>query len=181
MNVAVWNWLSNVNNVLGLGTFGFSLYAAYRLKQEVRLRAERARALPPLTGLEDMIERYRGIHTEKPVALAICLLPHHDRIRLDVDAYLRIQGWDKSMPVREVNHDGINGTPDLIYFVNALRETRRGLAVDGFTEVHLFFAGPLAAAPLVGSIFANWVPVKLYHKPSPTPPQVYDYWMPLVR
>lgn len=179
MNDAVWGWLGNINNVLGLGTFGFSLYAAYRLRQEVRLRAERARALPPLTGLEDMIERYKGIHTEKPVALAICLLPHHDRIRSDVDLYLGNQGW--KMPVREINQDGINGTPDLIAFVNALREARRSLAVDGFTEVHLFFAGPGAAAPLVGSVFANWVPVKLYHKPSPNPPQIYDYWMPLVR
>lgn len=84
------------------------------------------------------------------------------------------------MPIEELNMNGINSPKDLEAFVNALREKRRYLEAAGFTELHLFIAGPVQAGTIIGSMYRNWIPVKLYHKPSPAPPQVYEYWMPLI-
>lgn len=175
----LWEHLGNFNNVLGLFTFFFATYAAYRLRRDARRRAEQARHFKPVTDLEEIIQRHEGIQSDNPVALAICLLPQQDRIRDAVDTFLRVQNW--KMPVREINLDGINDRSDMISFAKALFTARRELADEGCTEVHLFFAGPGAAAPLVGSAFVNWVPVKLYHKPSVPEPQIYRYWMPLIR
>lgn len=30
------------------------------------------------------------------------------------------------------------------------------------------------------SIFDDWIPVKLYHKPTPAPPYLYEYWTPFL-
>ena len=65
--------------------------------------------------------------------------------------------------------------------INELRQKRRILTAKQATEIHLFIAAPMAACALVGAALDNWIPVKLYHKPMPAPPSVYEYWMPLMK
>jgi hypothetical protein len=113
-----------------------------------------------------------------PVAFALSLVPSSESIKRVVDQFLQFQGWE--MPVEELNMNGINNAKDLEAFVNALREKRRHFEVMGCTELHLFIQGPVQAGTIIGGIFRNWIPVKLYHKPSPQPPQIYEYWMPLI-
>jgi hypothetical protein len=50
----------------------------------------------------------------------------------------------------------------------------------GCTELHLFIQGPVQAGTIVGSLYRQWIPVKLYHRPAPQQPQIYEYWMPLL-
>jgi hypothetical protein len=119
-----------------------------------------------------------GVITDRPVALAICLIPNLGSIKADVEAYLREKGW--TMPVYEIVIAGINGIEDIARLVVGLQQKKQAFQDDGYTEIHLFIAGPIVAGVAAGGIFDNWKPVKLYHKASNTPAQSYEYWMPLI-
>ena len=84
------------------------------------------------------------------------------------------------MPIEELNMPGLYSAQDLETFVNLLREKKRFIDASRHTEVHLFIAGPVQAGTIIGALYDNWIPVKLYHKPTPPPPSVYEYWMPLL-
>jgi len=133
---------------------------------------------PPATGrFAELIAQHEGIHTANPAALAIDLLPNSNSIRGDVARYLGTRGW--SMPVEEITMRGIAGTEDLVSFVEALREKRLLFQERDVSEVHLFYAGPDAAAALIGVFWSNWIPIKLYHREKSDPERFYDYWAPL--
>lgn len=119
-----------------------------------------------------------GVTTDRPVALAICLIATIGSIKADVEAYLRRTGWD--MPVIEVTSAGIQGAEDIARLVVGLQLKKQAIQEAGYTEIHLFIAGPIIAGVAVGGIFDNWKPIKLYHKASNTPAQTYEYWMPLI-
>jgi hypothetical protein len=85
------------------------------------------------------------------------------------------------MDIVELNMNGINNKGDIENFVNELRKKRRLFEALQATEIHLFIAAPVVAGIMVGAIFDNWIPVKLYHKPQPAPPSIYEYWMPLIK
>ncbi len=124
-----------------------------------------------------MIEESRGVNTPNPVALAVSLIHDTRSIRRDVELFLEKQGWQ--MPIEEIEMNGLNGKDDFERYVALLRETRRKLSEQGATELHLFFSGPVQAATVLGAIYRNWIPVKLYHKPRGGPAYEYEYWMPL--
>lgn len=71
------------------------------------------------------------------------------------------------MPIEELTMDGIKCTTDLEQLVNSLREKRRYFEAIGCTELHLFIQGPVQAGTIIGSLYRNWIPVKLYHRPTP--------------
>ncbi len=73
------------------------------------------------------------------------------------------------MEIEELNMNGINSRDDLEEFLNRLREKKRFFDAQGITELHLFIAAPVQAGVLVGGVFDNWIPVKLYHRPQPVP------------
>jgi hypothetical protein len=85
------------------------------------------------------------------------------------------------MKIEELIMDGINTRTDLIDYVNKLRELKRTLSAEGTTELLLFIQGPVMSGVLAGAVFDNWIPVKLYHKPTPPKPQIYEYWMPILK
>lgn len=175
---AFWTWFGRVDNVAGLAgaLIGLATFALV-WRQERRLRAQvREKAL--LADFAGLRTQHEGIKSAKPVAFALALIPTSDSIKGSVEIFLRTQGWE--MPIEELNMDGINNPKNLETFLNSLREKRRLFDISGFTEIHLFIAGPVQAGTIIGSLFRNWIPVKLYHKPSPSPPQVYEYWMPLI-
>lgn len=174
-----WDWIGRSSDILGVLTVLFSGYAAYRLwRQNQRFRAL-ARELQQSLDIQQRIQDYEGVQTVKPVALAVSLLPSVPSIKENVNTYLKIHKL--KMPVEEIGMLGINDTGDLETLVRMIQNKKIELHSDGFTEVHLFLAGPVAAGVIIGSLLNNWVPVKIYHKPTPSPADVYQYWMPLFK
>lgn len=164
-------------DVLAFFTFLVSAYAAFRLWRLHRQYRELAKKTPPVRNFSERVRVHEGVKSSNPVALAISLKPNSESIKPTVEKFL---GDEKmSMPVEEISIDGIDGPEDLESFVNALNARRSFIESAGFTEVHLFIAGPVQAGTLTGAIFSNWIPVKLYHMPREKP-QLYEYWMPLL-
>jgi predicted nucleotide-binding protein with TIR-like domain/CBASS immunity sensor of nucleotide second messenger signals len=124
------------------------------------------------------IEEHAGIHSPNPVALAIDLRRVSESIKQAVENFLTSRGW--TMPLEELKQEGISGTADVETFVENLREKRFILSERGATEIHLFYAGPLAGAAIVGAFFSNWIPVKVYQKVEGAG-ELYEYWAPLVK
>jgi len=173
-----WTWFGRVDNVMGVAgvLFGIATFVLV-WRQERRLRSQ-LRDKAALGNFAELRSLHEGIQSANPVAFALSLIPTSESIRGSVQGFLRSQGWD--MPIEELNLDGLNNAADLERFINALREKRRAFDDQGYTEIHLFIAGPVQAGTIIGSLFRNWIPVKLYHKPTPAPPQIYEYWMPLL-
>lgn len=173
-------WFDFVSNFIGIVTFLAAVYSAWRLwRQDRQLREKISKTTPKVEEYAQQVELHRGVQTRKPVAFALSLIPKADSIRNSVQEFLNLQNW--KMPIEELNMDGIQSDADRERFVNALRVKRRLFDEQGVTEIHLFFAGPVSAAVLVGAALDHWVPIKLYHKPTPPPPQFYEYWMPLMK
>jgi len=55
-----------------------------------------------------------------------------------------------------------------------LARLKNDLSLEGVTEVHLFYAGPVALSIMLGGLLHNWVPVKVYHLNSLT--GQYEFW-----
>jgi hypothetical protein len=109
----------------------------------------------------------------------LSLTPQSGSIENAVKTFLKTQGWD--MPIEEINMDGIKGREGVLNFINEVKKKKRFIEGAGYTEVHLFISGPVQAGTLLGAFLDNWLPVKLYHKPTPAPPQFYEYWAPLFK
>jgi hypothetical protein len=86
------------------------------------------------------------------------------------------------MDTDEITMQGIKDTDDIELFLQRLKEKRFKFEIEGRTEIHLFIQGPVMAGVLVGTMFSNWKPVKLYHRPTnPGVPSIYEYWCPLTK
>jgi hypothetical protein len=173
-----WAELANVASVLQVVTVLLSGYAALRLWQQNRRLKELALNTPRKENFNDILHVHDGVKSSAPVALVISLLTTSESLKPTIDTFLRTKGW--SMPVEELHLNGINGQAGLEEYVNLLRQKRRLFDAQGYTEVHLFIAGPVQAGTIAGSMLDNWIPVKLYHKPNPPGPAIYEYWMPLL-
>jgi SMODS-associated and fused to various effectors sensor domain len=172
-----WNWLSRTDNILGVLTTFFAGYAAYRLRRQSQQLIALARQAPRIGDFLQLLKAHEGVKSISPVAFALTLLPDNDSIKNHVQTFLDVMKW--KMPIEELNMNGFNNAQDLETFVNQLRKKKREFVARGYTEVHLFITGPVQAGVLIGAIYDNWIPVKLYHKPKAPPPQIYEYWMPL--
>lgn len=168
-------WLANI---LQVATVVFAAYAAFRLWKQNRQLRDLARKTPPVENFQQLVSLHEGVKTSGPAALAVSLVDTTQSIRPQVEQFLQAKGW--SMPVEELIMDGVTGTADLEQLVNSLREKRRYFESIGCTELHLFIQGPVQAGTIIGSLYRNWIPVKLYTRPTPQQPQVYEYWMPLL-
>ncbi len=173
-----WTQFSRFDNLIGVVTAALSGYTAYRLWRQNKQLRELAKQSPRVENFAELRALHEGVKSSAPVAFALSLLSASESIKGLVEIFLRAQDW--KMPIEELNINGLNSAEDLENFVNALREKRRYFEMSGFTEVHLFVQGPVQAGTIIGAQFRNWIPVKLYHKPNPTPPQIYEYWMPLI-
>jgi SMODS-associated and fused to various effectors sensor domain len=126
----------------------------------------------------EIIKENEGIKSDKPIALAISLVPTADSIKANVETFLKTKSW--TMEILEINESGLNNAGDIVRFQNRLVEMKRRITNAGNTEIHLFIQAPVFSAVLVGSTFRNWIPVKIYHKPQSAPPQIYEYQTPLI-
>ncbi len=173
-----WTNFGRLDNLLGIATVIFTGYTAYRLWQQNKRFRELAKRFAPIENFKQLLEVHQGVKSSSPVAFALCLFDKNESIRKSVETFLATQ--EQNMPIEELNMNGLNGTKDLEDFVTRLREKRRYFEQKGYTEIHLFIAGPVQAGTIIGSLYRNWIPIKLYHRPSPQTPQVYEYWMPLI-
>jgi hypothetical protein len=152
-----WEMLSSVADVLGVVSAVPMLAAAV-------LFAHRAR-------------RYRlrlwemeGQTTAQPVALAVSLtgLDISEQVR----AFLARQG--KHWPVRVYRRDEETNPAALPGVIQQFLRLKNELSLEGVTEVHLFYAGPVALGIMLGGLLHNWTPVKVYHLNSLT--GQYEFW-----
>lgn len=173
-----WAGLGNLASVLQIITVIASVYAAIKLWQQNRRLRALAENTPPIENFATMRTAHDGVKTVAPVAFALSLTPSSDSIRPSVEQFLQHNGW--KMDIEELNMNGLDPASNLEAFVNALRQKRRLFEAKGYTEVHVFISGPVVAGAIFGSLFDNWITVKMYHKPTPAPPQLYEYWMPLL-
>lgn len=173
-----WNWFGHVADFLGVITVIVALLTYLKVRKESKRLLLMARAAPRAGNLLRDIEDNEGVSSEKPVALAISLIPTNDSLKPNVERFLAIQGWE--MDVLEIKADGIIPPQGIEKLVNELTAKKREITARGFTEVHLFVAAPMPACILIGSMLRSWMPVKLYHKPTPAPAKIYEYWTPLI-
>ncbi len=171
-------WFGNFANLLGIVTFFLSLFTWLRVQRQNRELREISKRIPPSDLPSESRVIYAGITSERPVALAVSLLHNTPSIKMDVDRFLRAQSL--TMPIQEVHMDGINSDSDRDVLLQKLRGVRRDFDVQEFTEVHLFVAGPVQAGTIIGALFDQWKPVKLYHRSAHPGGQTYEFWMPLM-
>lgn len=165
--------------LISLITMFFAGYTSLKLYRQNKQLKDLAKVFPKIDNFQDTIKYYEGKQTVNPVALALSLVPHASSIRNDVEQFLSTSSL--AMDIEEIKMDGINNTDDIEKFLNELREKRNLFDLQGRTEVHLFVQGPVVAGVLIGSMFDNWKPIKLYHKPIRSIPAIYQYWCPLVK
>jgi hypothetical protein len=173
-----WQHLGNLSSALQVITVIASVYAAIKLWQQNRRLRDLARATPPIEDLRQLINVNEGVKSVAPTALAVSLLDSGESIKSTVEQFL--QASQLTMRVEEIKHNGIRTVEDREWFVNELRRTRSLFQQQGVTEIHLFFAGPVQAATIAGSMLDNWIPIKLYQRAPSGNAMFYEYWMPLL-
>jgi hypothetical protein len=179
-----WTWFSieKISIIASLLAAIFSFAAWFRLRQNHKRLQEIAKNVPEFTSFKQTVEYYSEINTECPHVLSMSLTHNTNSIRGDVERFLKVKDWFCKVKYEyEINMFGINNLEDLERFVNELRRTRALLQEKNATELLLFIQGPVAAGVIVGSMFDNWIPVKIFHHPSPSPPDGYNYWMPIMK
>lgn len=176
-SVDTWTMLGRADTIISFATFAASLYAAIKLWKHTRALRSIVSQTPTLADFQELIAKRKGITSPKPVAIAASLIPQQASIANDVKEFLLSENM--RMPIEELNMDGINDSHDLEILVNKLRELRRKLDGDGYSEAHLFLSSPVQVGTIFGAAFDNWKSVKLYHKNNRS--HRYEYWMPLVK
>jgi len=178
----IWDFLGRIDIVFSLLATIFAGFAALKLYQQNKRIKELATTAPKLENFAEVVTYYSKPQTSNPVAFAISLLENTESIRPSVEIFLKSKDWSKNIRIEELSMNGIKKIPeDIEIFINELKKKRRQFDAERVTEVLLFIAGPVMAGTLVGAIFDNWIPVKLYHKPHHPLPSVYEYWIPLIK
>lgn len=157
MSVEFWSILNCTADLLGVLTAVPMLAAAMLFLHRARRYRQRLQAM-------------EGQTTPKPVALAVSLTG------LDISEQVRtfLIGLGMDWPLRtycrreEVCRDALS------VILQQLVRLKNDLSLEGVTEVHLFYAGPVALGIMLGGLLHNWVPVKVYHLNSLT--GQYEYW-----
>jgi SMODS-associated and fused to various effectors sensor domain len=168
--------LGITSSLVSIGTFVFSILTYIRVKSNTKKLRSALAQLPALESLPQIIEHSKAINSSSPIALAFSLTPGKGSLRKQVQDFL--QGSGMKMPVDEVQQDGLS--PENIQeFYELVRAKKREIDAKELTEVHIFFSGPIPAAMIVGCLFTNWLPVKMYHYQQQT--GSYVYWMPLIK
>jgi hypothetical protein len=116
------------------------------------------------------LQEMEGQTTPKPVALAVSLTG------IDISEQVRafIAGLDAQWSVRTYSRNEEVSQQNLPGVIQQLARIKNQLSLEGVSEVHLFYAGPVALGIMLGGLLHNWVPVKVYHLNSLT--GQYEFW-----
>ena len=174
--MAFWQYLGRSTDIISIFTLVASSYAAYRLWRQ---KKDSGKHFYRAQNFQELRESFAGVQTDNPVAFALSLTPSGHSIKKSVETFLKTQKL--KMDIEEVKMNGINNEEDIERSINLVKEKRHFFEETGVSEIHLFIAGPVQAGTIIGALYDNWIPIKLYHKPTPPPPQVYEYWMPLTK
>ncbi|MCS6927554.1 MAG: SAVED domain-containing protein [Candidatus Binatia bacterium] len=152
-----WAVLDIVADVVGIATALPMLVAAALFWQRARRYRQRLRAM-------------EGQTTARPVAVAVSLTG------LDISEQVRacIAGVGVQCPVRLYLRGEVISQDTVPVVIQHLARLKNELSLEGVTEVHLFYAGPVAFGIMLGGMLHNWVPVKVYHLNSLT--GQYEFW-----
>jgi len=172
-----WAGFGRVADVLTFTTAGITFVTLLLVYYERRRLQRLSEEFHLSDNFLDTIKENKGVKSEKPIALAISLVPTTESIRNNVETFLKTNDW--KMEIVEINRNGVNGAEEISSLRDELVEKKRLISEKGCTEVHLFIQAPMFGAVMVGSIYRNWLPVKIYHKPQVPPPEIYEYQTPL--
>lgn len=152
-----WELLSSVADVLGIVSAAPMLAAAVLFAHRARRYRQRLRAM-------------EGQTTAQPVALAVSLTG------LDISEQVRafLVRQEQHWPVRAYLHEEEVTPIVLPRIMQQLARLKNDLSLEGVTEVHLFYAGPVALGLMLGGLLHNWTPVKVYQLNSLT--GQYEFW-----
>jgi hypothetical protein len=116
------------------------------------------------------LREMEGQTSDRPVALAVTLTG------LDISGQVRgyLARLGVSWPVRVYAEREEVGREALPTLLESFTRLKNDLSLDGVTEVHLFYAGPVAIGVMLGGLLHNWVPVRVYHLNSLT--GEYEFW-----
>jgi hypothetical protein len=155
--VQFWSILNRVSDVLGVLTAVPMLAAAVLFLHRARRYRQRLREM-------------EGQTTPRPVALAVSLTG------LDISEQVRafLNGLGVQWSLRAYTRGEEVSPVTLPVVIQQLARLKNALSLEGVTEVHLFYAGPVALGIMLGGLFHNWVPVKVYHLNSFT--GQYEFW-----
>ena len=152
-----WSILNRMSDLLGVLTALPMLAAAVLFLH----RAQRYRR---------RLQEMEGQTTAKPVALALSLT--------GLDISEQVRGFLASLgvywPIRTYYRGEEVNRVTLPMLIQHLARMKNDLSLEGVTEVHLFYAGPVALGIILGGLLHNWVPVKVYHLNSLT--GQYEFW-----
>lgn len=164
--------IGHISNFAGIIGAFISFIIWLKIKNQSRRLIELARQNNNADkSFEEMIEKHEGIHSDKPYAFCLALTDRTPTIKADVDNYLKEKNMN--MPIEELNRTGLT-LENFSDFIKELKEKRRVFQAKGITEIHLFLTGPMQAALMIGSIFNNWIPVKIYNMDPQS--RKYEYW-----
>jgi hypothetical protein len=165
-----WEVLDKIGIVTGVLTFFVTIGISLRIQwQHNKLKQIAAKTLH-LSEFETLWNYHKDHISENPMALCCSLTNLNQSIKKDVLRFLSIN--NKAMPIVELNFGNI-GQHNIKSFIEQLRIIR-SIDLSEASEVHLFIQGPVQAATIIGAMFDNWKPIKLYHYNSSL--GSYEYW-----
>lgn len=171
----IWNILDKFGIIIAILTFFVSLLIWAKLRVQSRKLKSLAANTSNFNGYQELSDFREGVQTENPMAFCLSLIPQTTSIKDDVDKFL--SGEKMKMKIIELNKNGLD-KKNLQEFIEDLGK-KRLIDLAEATEVHLFLQGPVQAGLLIGAIFDNWKPVKLYQYNREI--GTYEYWGPLVK
>lgn len=157
-------------------TLLFTAYSASVLWRRKRAWRQTAARTPATGTFEENFAANQTTRTSNPYALSVNLLRDQVTCEPDVRRYYSEQGL-ACPPFAEISLSGIqNPGEDLGALVAQVREKRIYLDSESATEVHLFFAGPIAAGLHLGAALDNWKLVKVFQMSNVNGQRQYEYW-----
>jgi hypothetical protein len=78
-----------------------------------------------------------------------------------VKHYMTNHGLEK-FPIENYQREGLVPPEKFYEVLRDMLKIKTKLSQAGVSEIHLFYRGPVTLAMGIGSIFDNWVPVKIY-------------------
>ncbi|MBU0568151.1 SAVED domain-containing protein [bacterium] len=178
-------WIGHAGNIIGIigAIFAFMAWLILHV-QDKRLK-EIVRQTPEMENFDDQVKYHSEIQTISPYAFCLSLLPDTRSVSIEKEvreflkkkaAQTKNKKWN--MPIEQLNFNGL-GTHNIKEFIEELGKKRQWFVGKGATEIHLFVAGPVTAATLIGTVFDNWRPVKLYSQNINT--REYEFWCHLAK
>jgi hypothetical protein len=99
----------------------------------------------------------------RPVALAVGIgadiKGSVERFLSDNDMLIPLESYYRRAPL------GSNVVPaeEFPEIAKEIKDVKDGMIAQGVTELHLFYRGPVSFSVALGTIFRNWVPIKMYN------------------